>query len=191
MSHDLSYFWSKYKHVLTCAGNGTCLYHDGGGVYRVLAEENTPRTKRVRKIENRFPGLNLFTSGPHEKSAFEENPEVGIGSTRGRVSSSKKTRRLDTEYEDLRETEENQDGLTFVPSKLSTYGTTSSYPEVHTEDPDNGLELMSETHGQYSVSPREQINMAMVYKVEKLGEPELSSALRSTERDRWLQAINA
>lgn len=41
---------------------GLCLGPEGGGIYLVLTDNGTVRTKHVRAYEGQFPGLSLFNT---------------------------------------------------------------------------------------------------------------------------------
>lgn len=55
--------------------NGLNLYHEGGGVYRVLTVDNIRRTKHRKALEDKFPGLKIFRS-PALDNSSETDPEM-------------------------------------------------------------------------------------------------------------------
>lgn len=81
------------------------------------------------------------------ENLFKEDPDVDVGSTRGRVPSSKRIHTLDTEDDHLRRIEERKIELTYGSVKPSPYNMTDSDWTVHTEYSNSKLELMLETHG--------------------------------------------
>ena len=42
---------------------GVCIYHDGGGVYKLFTDENVVSAKHFRSFEEKFPGTGLIRPG--------------------------------------------------------------------------------------------------------------------------------
>lgn len=169
---------------------GLCLQHIGGGLYDVLTDFGTVRTKHVRFEEDTFPriaGLNLPRSELNQQ---------------GETVSITQTDSDNSEYETAEETELKDDTvsshdsddepignqlLTYIPPESSRYGESSnSYNE---NDPNTNLCRTSE---RCSLRPERRVYYtakAMPTAITTEDEPKLSTALKSPERNYWLESI--
>lgn len=105
--------------------SGLLLRHKGGGVYRILTNAGTVRTKHVRFNDTEFPGMSLLGYGSHSYSRTDdetEDDEVSLGYSRERQAENGHCDAVFEEGDD----DDNvlNDALTYIPPAGSTFGVT-------------------------------------------------------------------
>lgn len=89
----------------------------------------------------------------------------------------------------------DQDELKYVKPETIKYGESDDEEEDQSEESDESdhqPEIHPATHGQYGLRPRNWSNKmfsARVDIIEETEEPKFSAALKSTQKEKWIQAI--
>lgn len=195
---------------------GICLGHQGGGIYTVLTEHGTVRTKHVRAFEDKFPDIDGLRSSDGQSSAGE-----AVDATfeiEQDAESDDQGHDEDEQVEDEEGQEPSEDHLTYVPSHPSTFGepegsgsgseesSVSAASEYNPEEADETDQESSEnaTEGGAEISSlpsrstarnlRDQSRVDYSYSavptlISTDDEPKLKEALNSAEKSEWIAAI--
>lgn len=137
--------------------NGLLLRHEGGGIYRILTDSGTVRTKHVRFEETSFPGM----SGIGPVSTSDCDTEESIGSID--LSDNDILDDVPHVVEESQKGEDSDDhieaynsALTYVPPVPSTYGASPPEPDtgnLSAEDPEDEVGHEEMTQVESALSP--------------------------------------
>lgn len=168
------------------AVDGLCLYHESGGLYQVLTAEVVVRSKHVRAMEMQFPGLSIFGQDSSIESTPVPDEEIDLTLSDGEIS--------DKSEEQQPSQSEIEEALTYVPPVPSNFGETDEDEDEdeYSDEEEDQPGIFPATHGQYGLRPRNRSNFICMAKeviVSETDEPKLAVALRSSDRDKWIQAI--
>lgn len=181
---------------------GILLLHEGGGVYRVLTDTGTVRTKHVKPLETEFPGM-----GRIERSKLDD--DEGSISNFSLSSDESSDHTSDEDIPDAQErsianweVQVDMEELTHVPVVESSHGVTP--PDSDRDEQDDDEESQAENSANdadgsendhpsgYNLRPRRPVSythMALPKTITTDDEPKLRVALNSAERSYWLKAI--
>ena len=197
---------AKLPTFTTRVRNGINLLHQSGGICQVLTESGVIRTKRIRAVEEEFPGVPSSMDEPYatdsaiseadsnEGSTEESSPEADNDGS----DSSEDGDGSEDGGETLHEGAPAIDTLSYVPAKPSTLRETHDDVESGSEQSPSQLPMPSQVQEEevlyhpYNLRSSRNVDysaMALPTTISTIDEPKVRMALQSDERQHWIDSI--